>query len=76
MKYARIIGNTVGEVFVPLEGFTIEDSFTPEVVAMFEQVPDEVEVGWIKLPNGTIVKKPEPPSVETSNLPVTDLGSN
>ena len=76
MKYARIIDNTVGEVFVPLEGFTIEDSFTPQVVALFEPVSDEVEVGWIRLPNGTIVKNPEPPSLETSNLLVTDLGSN
>lgn len=43
---ARIFNNQIQEIFRPLGDFTIEESFTPEVVAMFEPVPDYVEVGW------------------------------
>lgn len=44
--YARVIGNVIQEVFVPLPGFTIEESFTPEVAAMFQVVPDSVKAGY------------------------------
>lgn len=53
--YARIINNIVQEIFVPLPGFTLEESFTPEVAAMFQEVPDNVKVGWI-WKNGKWVK--------------------
>lgn len=45
--YARVIENVAVEVFVPLPGYTLEESFTPEVAAMFQEVPDNVKVGWI-----------------------------
>lgn len=67
MKYARIsTENTVIEVFTPPTGFTIEECFTPEIVAQFELVPDEVEQNWIKQEDGTFVAppEPEPPVVE------------
>lgn len=55
MKYARIINNVVIETFVPQAGFTIEESFTAEVVAMFEVIPEEVDVGWGKHADGTFI---------------------
>lgn len=53
--YARVINDVVQEIFVPLPDFTLEESFTPEVAAMFQEVPDNVKVGW-KLKNGKWVK--------------------
>lgn len=53
--YARVINNVVQEVFVPLPGFTLEESFTQEVAAMFQEVPDNVKAGWI-FKNGKFVK--------------------
>jgi hypothetical protein len=62
MKYARLsTENTVIEVFTPPEGFGIEDCFTPQVVAMVEPCPDEVEQNWIKQEDGTFVAPPPPP---------------
>jgi hypothetical protein len=58
MKYARVVETIVVETFIPPEGFTIDQCFTPEVVALFEAVPAEVEVNWIKNPDGTF----SPPS--------------
>lgn len=47
MKYARITNNQAIDVRTESpEGF-----FTPDIAAQFEQVPDEVENGWI-LDNG------------------------
>jgi hypothetical protein len=65
MKYARLSSdNIVIEVFVPPPPFTIEDCFTPEIVAQFEPCPDEVEQNWVKNEDGTFSPpppKPDPP---------------
>lgn len=53
--YARVINNEVVEIFIPLPGFTLEESFTPEVAALFQEVPNGVKVGWI-FKNGKWVK--------------------
>lgn len=44
-NYCRVVDNFCMEVFAsPNEfGFTIDECFTPEVRAMFEEVPDWVE---------------------------------
>jgi hypothetical protein len=47
MKYARIVNDTVIETFVPHSGATIEECFTPDLVAQFIICPDEVEPRWI-----------------------------
>ena len=61
MKYARISSqNTVIEVFTPPTGVSIEECFTPEIVAQFESVPEEVKPNWIKQEDGTFVAPPEP----------------
>jgi len=61
MKYARVLDSIVQEVFIPPAGLTIEDCFTPEVVALFESCPNEVEQNWIKEPDGSFVAPPPPP---------------
>lgn len=47
MKYARLINNRVNEVFTPPQGVDISDCFHPDVVKLFEIVPDEVEAYWV-----------------------------
>lgn len=47
MKYARIVNNIVAETFVPHSGATIEECFTPELVAQFITCPDDVQPNWI-----------------------------
>lgn len=62
MKYARLSSdNLVLEVFTPPPPFTIEDCFTPEIVAQFEPCPEEVEQQWIKNADGTYSPPPPPP---------------
>jgi hypothetical protein len=59
MKYARVSDSIVQEVFTPLEGFTIDECFTAEIVAQFEPCPAEVQGSWLKQPDGTFVAPPE-----------------
>ena len=44
--YARIVDDVIQEIFVPLAEFTLEESFTSEVAAMFQVVPDNVKAGY------------------------------
>lgn len=61
MKFARLTDNVVCEVFVEPEGFVLADCFTPQVVAEFESVPDEVERGYIKQEDGSFAAPPPEP---------------
>jgi hypothetical protein len=45
MKYAKIYNDKVVETFVPLPGFTINDSFVPSIAMQFILVDDNVETG-------------------------------
>ena len=67
MKYAKIINNTVDEIFVPQAGFTIEASLHPSVCALFEAVPDEVEVFWKRHEDGTF-SAPTPPTIPVVSI--------
>lgn len=59
MKYARVIANTAVDVRTEVpEGF-----FTPEVVAEFVEVPDQVENGWL-LKDGVWSAPPPAPEPE------------
>lgn len=62
MKYARIVDGVVAEVFVPPDGFELEDCFTAEIVAQFEPCPEQVEQRWTKDLDG-IFHEPEPEPV-------------
>lgn len=55
MKYARIVGNKVWETFVPHSGATIQECFTPDIVAQFISCPDEVENTWT-YENGSFIQ--------------------
>ena len=53
MKNARCIPyndtqQTVVEFLVPVEGFTLDQCFPPEIVAMTFTAPDEVQIGWLR----------------------------
>lgn len=45
-KYARIVDNTVIELFTPPVGVDISECFTPELVAQFIECPADVEQNW------------------------------
>jgi hypothetical protein len=42
MKYARIENGVVIEVFIPQEGFTLEESFPKAFADLFTEVPDNI----------------------------------
>lgn len=67
MKYARIINNIVQDTFVPQPGFTIEQSFHADVVALYVAVPDEVDFLWKRHDDGSF----SAPTPET--IPVTEV---
>lgn len=46
MKYARVDESIVVELFTTPSGFTIEECFTPELVAQFFPCSEEVKPGW------------------------------
>ena len=46
MTYARILGNKVVEVVTPIEGFSIEQCFHPDLVKNMVSCPAGVQAGW------------------------------
>ena len=62
MKTARIQNSVVAEILVPVEGFTIDQCFHPEILAACEQVEDEVQPTWVKQEDGSFAAPPEEPS--------------
>jgi hypothetical protein len=53
-KMARITDGVVGDVIVPLEGFSIEECFHPDVLALYVTVADDVQPGWIVTEDGIV----------------------
>lgn len=63
MNYARIINNTAVDVAAdPAE------HFHPSIAAEFEQVPDEVQRGWIRDETGTWTAPPMPEPVAPETI--------
>jgi hypothetical protein len=62
MKMARIIDGAVSTVIVPIDGFTIEECFHPDVLAQYVTVADDVQPGWIVTENGIV--DPDSPEAE------------
>lgn len=63
MKMARITDGVVGDVIVPIEGFSIEECFHPDVLAQYTTVADDVQPGWIVTEDGIVdpnAPEPEP----------------
>jgi hypothetical protein len=46
MAYARIQGNTVAEIVKPVDGFSIQQCFHPDLLKNIFYCPDEVQSGW------------------------------
>lgn len=59
MQYARVVGGVVVEIVQPVPGFTINETFVPEIVATLVPLPDVVEVGWTLQSDGTYAASSE-----------------
>jgi hypothetical protein len=59
MKTARIQNNTVAEILVPVEGFTLDQCFHPSILTQCQEIEDEVQAGWVKQKDGSFAA-PEP----------------
>jgi len=58
MKYARLSSEKIViETFVPMQGFTIDQCFHPDIASQFIPVPDEVEQDWIQQSNGVFINQ-------------------
>ncbi len=63
MKMARINDGIVDDVIVSLDGFTIEECFHPDVLALYVTVADDVQPGWVLTEDGIVdpdAPEPEP----------------
>jgi hypothetical protein len=58
MKYGRILNNVIQEVFIEENGKTLENTFHPEVVSLFEPIEDSVGKNY-SLIDGEWVAPPE-----------------
>jgi hypothetical protein len=59
-KMARITDGVVGDVIVPIDGFTIEECFHPDVLAQYVTVSGDVQPGWVLTGDGFAAPEPEP----------------
>ena len=62
MKYARIVNNIVQEIFIADGTKTLSETFHPDVCALFEEIPDEVEINF-SLINGEWTPPPPAPEI-------------
>lgn len=60
MKMARITDGVVGDVIVPIEGFTIEECFHHDLLAQYVAVAEDVQPGWVQTADGFAAPEPEP----------------
>ena len=68
-KMARIVDGIVGDVIVPVEGFTIEECFHPDILAMYTLVADEVQPGWVVTEGGIVPPAPAPAEEAPADTP-------
>ena len=76
MKYARVNESIVVEIFSTFTGFTIDQCFTPELVAQFFPCADDVECGWVMSEDGVFTPTPPSPSsteLDSAPLNVTEI---
>lgn len=76
---ARITDGVVGDVIVPIEGFSIEECFHPDVLAQYTTVADDVQPGWIVTEEGFVdpnapepAPEPEPEEAPAEEAPVEE----
>lgn len=61
MANAKIVNNVVVEIFKPVEGFSLEDCFHPLILKDTVYIPDDVQVNWVRLEDGTFEAPAETP---------------
>ena len=72
-KMARIIDGVVDEIIVPVEGFTIEECFHPDVLVHYSPVADDVQSGWVVTEDGIVdPNAPEPEAPAEEEAPVEE----
>jgi len=54
MKYARVHNNVVVEILTPVDGFSIEDCFHPDILDKTITVGSDVEQGWFVNSDGSV----------------------
>lgn len=66
--YARVVGNTVVELFTPPDGVSIADCFSFEIAAQFAAIPNGVDVapGWTY--GGSSFAAPSPPVLTAEQI--------
>jgi hypothetical protein len=72
MKMARITDGVVGDVIVPLEGFSIEECFHPDVLALYVTVSGDVQPGWVVTEDGIVDPNAPEPEPEAEEAPVEE----
>jgi len=64
----RVYNDVVIEILKPIPGFTIEQSFHPDLLAACFDWDGQAEVGWIHNGNGTF-RHPDAPAPEPAPTP-------
>jgi hypothetical protein len=77
MKMARITNGVVGDVIVPIEGFTFQECFHPDILAQYVPVAGDVQPGWVLTEDGIVAPEvepiaPEPKAEEVAEEPVVE----
>lgn len=71
-KYARVKNNIALEVFTPMDGFTLAESFHPTIASQFIEVTDDVVARSIFDPVAQTWTAPIVPVQETPIEPATE----
>ena len=60
MVYARIHGKTVVEILQPVPGYTLEQCYHRDLLALCIKVSEEVRPGWVQQEDGTFAPSEAP----------------
>ncbi len=63
MRFGRLINGVIVDVFTEPAGFVIAECLVPELVLLYEAIPDGVDRGWIKQQDGSFTAPPQEPTV-------------
>lgn len=74
MAYARIQDNTVAEIVKPVDGFSIQQCFHPDLLKNIVSCSEEVKVGWsYDAETGAFTAPPEPEVPVEPEQPIEPL---
>lgn len=63
MAYARIQSGVVAEIVKPVDGFSLEQCFHPDLVKSMVSCPEEVQSGWSYNADTGVFTDPSAPEV-------------